>query len=440
MDSQSKTFLKVESQAPAAALPQKPTRMRLWLIVILFTTLFVAYLDRVNISILIASPRFLQDMGLIRNPVGQGLLMTFFLIAYGIGNVVLSPIGDWLGPRKAMSIALIAWTVPVVMAATAKTLVVLYASRVLLGLGEALHYPMLVTFVKNWFPFQERGRANSAWILAQMTGIASSMQILSMIVTGYGWRAVFWVCAIFGAVLIPIVWFFTADRPEQSKWTNRAEVEHIVKGQKAEAARVEKNIPIGTAWNNCIALVKNFDFCCSALSYYSAVAAWWGLLTWLPQYLRIARGFSWAKMGALAALPFLVGTVGIVLTGFLADKSKRSAPLICIGLAGTGLFLLFGAIVHSPYLSVFMICLAMFFKGLAQPLAWSIVQAIAPAKMVGQATGLQNGSAMVIGAISPVIIGFLISITGTYTAGLMYLVGFLAVGTGATYVLVRRGY
>jgi cyanate permease len=58
------------------------------------------------------------------------------------------------------------------------------------------------------------------------------------------------------------------------------------------------------------------------------------------------------------------------------------------------------------------------------------VQAIASAKMVGQATGLQNGSAQIIGSMSPVIMGFLISITGTYTAGLMYLVGFGYSGEG----------
>jgi sugar phosphate permease len=418
-------------QSPRAAIQfQKPTRVRVWLVTILFITLFVAYLDRVNISVLIANPQFLRDMGLTRNPVGQGLLMTFFLIAYGIGNVLLSPTGDRFGPRKTMCIALVAWTVPVVMAATAKTLVVLYVSRFLLGLGEAMHYPMLVAFVKNWFPIQERGRANSAWILGQMLGIAVAMPIFSMIVVGCGWRAIFWVCAVCGAALIPIVWFFTADRPEQSRWTNQAEVEYIAKGQKIETERQEKGIQPSTAWRNAIVLMTDLNFCCSAVSYYASVTAWWGLVTWLPQYLRIARGFSWAQMGVFASLPFVVGTIAIIIAGFLADRFKRSAPLIGIGLAGTALFILMGAFVHNAYLSACLISVAMFFKGLMQPMSWSVVQAIASAKMVGQATGLQNGSAQIIGSMSPVIMGFLISITGTYTAGLMYLVGFGYSGEG----------
>ena len=57
-------------QSPRAAIQfQKPTRVRVWLVTILFITLFVAYLDRVNISVLIANPQFLRDMGLTRNPV-----------------------------------------------------------------------------------------------------------------------------------------------------------------------------------------------------------------------------------------------------------------------------------------------------------------------------------------------------------------------------------
>jgi cyanate permease len=68
------------------------------------------------------------------------------------------------------------------------------------------------------------------------------------------------------------------------------------------------------------------------------------------------------------------------------------------------------------------------------------LQAIAPAKMVGQATGLQNGIAQIIAAMAPAIMGLLISITGTYTAGLMYLAGFLLVGSAASIVLIRRGF
>ncbi|MDW4575522.1 MFS transporter [Atlantibacter hermannii] len=83
---------------------QKPTRQRFIVLAILFVSLSVIYLDRVNISIIAANTEFLHDMDLAGKPVYIGLLMSLFLITYGVSNVFLSPIGDWVGPRKAMII------------------------------------------------------------------------------------------------------------------------------------------------------------------------------------------------------------------------------------------------------------------------------------------------------------------------------------------------
>ncbi len=157
-----------EKMSQCSATASKPTKVRVRIVVILLFTLLIAYLDRVNISVIMADPGFLEEMGLTGNPVGQGLLMTLFLVAYGLGNVLLSPVADWMGPRKAMTIALFSWTIPVACGAVSRSLPVLYATRVILGAGEAMHYPMQVAFVKNWFPLQERGKANSVWVMGTM--------------------------------------------------------------------------------------------------------------------------------------------------------------------------------------------------------------------------------------------------------------------------------
>ena len=82
---------------------QIASRVRVWLLVILSFTVLVAYLDRVNVSVLIAFPRFLQEMGLKNNPVGQGLLMTFFLVAYGLGIFCLVRLATaWARERQCV--------------------------------------------------------------------------------------------------------------------------------------------------------------------------------------------------------------------------------------------------------------------------------------------------------------------------------------------------
>jgi sugar phosphate permease len=423
---------------PARAEVQ--TRVRLWIAGILSFTVLVAYLDRVNASVLIASPRFLEEMGLRNNPVGQGLLMTFFLISYGLGNILLGPVGDWLGPRKTMCIALVSWTVPLVAAAMATTVTLLYAAMLVLGAGEALHYPMLIAFVKNWFPREERGKANSSWLLGQMIGPALGMGVFAAVIAGYGWRAIYWLCAILSLASIPLVWFLTADRPAQHRWVSAAELGHIARGQREDAAAGKQGVRSETAWRNFVALVKNADFCCSAFAFWASASMWWGIMSWLPQYLRVARGFTWAKMGFFSSLPYLFGLLGLLSAGVVADRMKRAAPLNCIGLAGCAAFLGLAAIVPNSYGSAGLLCVALFFKGVSIPMAWTVLQAFIPAGMMGQAAGLQNGSAQLVSSLSPVIVGFLIGATGSYTAGLMYLVAFGLLGAGSGFYLVLRKY
>lgn len=432
----------VESRAmpPGATQPEAPTRVRVWLAIILSFTIFIAYLDRVNVSVLIAFPRFLEDMGLKNNPVGQGMLMSLFLVAYGLGNVILGPIGDRLGPRKAMTLALFSWTIPVGMGGLARTLSVLYTSRLILGAGEAIHYPMQIAFVKNWFPRQERGRANSAWIFGQMIGPGIAMPLFAAVIAAYGWRASFWMCAVLGVIIIPVIWFYTSDRPEQNKRVNQAELEHIKRGQAQEAAPKGQGIQPGSTMHNYLELIKNPDFITCTLSYWASVSMWWGMLSWLPQYLRVARGFSWAKMGFFSSLPFFVGLLGIISAGVVADKLKRAGIVNCVGLAGCALFIGLGALAHNNYLGASLLAFAFFFKGASIPMAWTLLQSFVPANMIGQAAGLQNGSSQLIGSLSPIVVGALIAATGAYTAGLMFLVGFGFFGAICGLYLVWKKY
>ena len=58
----------------AVASQPAPTRARIGLAVILFITLLISYLDRVNVSVLIADPKFLADMGIAGQPARMGEL------------------------------------------------------------------------------------------------------------------------------------------------------------------------------------------------------------------------------------------------------------------------------------------------------------------------------------------------------------------------------
>lgn len=120
-------------------------------------------------------------MGIEGMPLQIGMMMTVFLAAYGIANVVLSPLGDYLGPRKAMMLCILIWTIALMVGGVATSFALIIICRILLGIGEGFYYPLQSVFIKNWFPKQERGRANAAWIVGQSVAPAIAMPFFHLV-------------------------------------------------------------------------------------------------------------------------------------------------------------------------------------------------------------------------------------------------------------------
>jgi len=251
----------MESNEPVASssIALKPSRQRVLIVLILLITLLIAYLDRVNVSVLLADNVFLSDMGIKDQPVQMGMLMTLFLIAYGISNVFLSPLGDILGPRKAMCLSILLWGVSLCLGGIAATFTIMLAARVILGIGEGMHWPMQSKYVKNWFPPHERGKANAVWVVGLMAGPAISMPFLTWAIQSYGWRTSFFILVAFGLIPLMLLWFKTTDYPHQHKGANQAERDLIEAGQKAEK-ELEAQAGNTTVWENMKVFIFNYRF------------------------------------------------------------------------------------------------------------------------------------------------------------------------------------
>ena len=417
----------------------KPTKERWVLVLILLLTLLIAYWDRVNVSILLADNSFLTEMGIKGDPVRMGLIMTLFLIAYGLANVLLSPLGDWMGPRKAMSLSIFLWTVSVAIGGFAAVFTTLLVSRVVLGVGEGMHWPMQSSFVKNWFPPSERGKANAVWLIGLMGGPALAMPFFSWVLSTWGWRGTFFSLVILGMIPLLILWFYVTDHPRQHKRVNEAELDFIESGLKAEA-ELQKGIATETLAQRIKSFATDYRFWLLTINYFCVASIWWGTMAWLPSYLKVARGFSWNAMGALASLPYLLGGVSLLIFGHLADKWGRRAPLICLGHIGAAIGIYFGAHAPDNLTAAILISCGIASIALALPQSWTILQQIVPSKAVGAATGSMNGLANGGSAFAPVLIGYFISVTGGYLGGLMFLVGVAVLGALCMAILSLKNY
>lgn len=412
-----------------------PTKMRVVLAGILFFTLLISYLDRVNVSVLAADPNFLNDMGIKGQPVMMGLLLTTFLYAYGLSNLVVGPIGDKLGPRKAMSIAIILWAIAIGVGGLAATFAIMVAARILLGIGEGLHWPMMSSYVKNWFPPAERSKANAAWLLGVMVGPMVSIPVISYIVGHYGWRESFLFLLILGLIPLVIIWFFAPDHPRESKFVNTAELAHIEAGLKAEeAAQAGAGVS-----GRSMAFLRDARFWLITLAFLSSASVFWGTVFWLPSYLKVARGFSWAQMGWLATLPYVLGAITVIVFGFISDKIERKSILPIIALLGAAASIYFGATAKDNTLSAIGLSLSIGFLGVGLATYWTMMQGIVSPASTATAAGVMNGVTSLGSAAVPAIVGALISNSGgNYTAGLLFLMGMAIFGGLCMIVLTLR--
>lgn len=429
--------LPLDPAAQPIAPPERPSRQRVFLALILGIIIVVAFFDRVNISILAADNAFLTEMGIKGQPLQIGLMMTAFLLPYGFSNVLLSPVGDYLGPRKAMLIAVSIWAVSMLAGGLAPSFGMIIASRVLLGLGEGMHYPMQSAFVKKWFPPQERGRANSVYIIGQSLAPAAAMPFFALVIHNLGWRPSFWICALASVIPLYLLWFHTADTPREHKQVNALELEHIEKGLAQEAKPQTSD---DTFWVRLQSFIYQPNYWLLVVWTAAMSCISWGLIAWLPSYLVAARGFSWAAMGWLASLPFILGIVVKSLSGWLCDRAGRSAPFCFLAMVGAAAGIYFGAVITDNYASAILIAFGQGVLALGVAPAWTLMQKFATSKNIAVVAGVMNGLAVCVGALSPVSMGYIMKLTGGHAGGLYFLVGVTIVGMLTSLILTLRKY
>lgn len=410
------------------ALEEGATRQRFFLIFVLFIGIAVAFVDRVNVSVLAANDPFLVEMGIKGQPVQIGLMMSAFLAVYGLANITLAPLGDLIGPRKMMCICVILMLISIFLSSIATTFMMLIIGRMLLGIGEGMYYPQQSVYVRHWIPVQERGRANASWIIGQSVAPAIAMPLLTAIIAHYGWRANFDLCFVLTLIPLWLFWFHTTDKPQQSKKVNKAELTYIEAGMEEKQDNTHGKETLSLI-HRLKLISRNPHYWFLVVWYMCLQFNYWGLVSWIPAYLKVAKGFSWTEMGWVASLPFIVNIFTKAANGFINDRIGRCAPLLLVSMILGTTFMYSTTVIAGKYPSAICLALSVGFTCMATSSAWTLLQGLVPSKVLSTAGGTMNGISTGFSALSPVIIGFFISLFGSYDSGLYCLVaaGLLAV-------------
>ena len=164
-------------------------------------------------------------------------------------------------------------------------------------------------------------------------------------------------------------------------------------------------------------------------------AVWYGLLTWMPNYLSKVHGFDIKQMGGASFIMFFSGFVGEMFGGWLADKWKAARRLAEQGVPHAvrrrfgdrhhlDLHASRRSRIRSPSWSLLSVTL--FFLRWCG-LFWCIPSILGTRDRVGFLGGMMNLGGNIAGIGVPIIVGLIVQATGSYFLALML---FAAAGVG----------
>ena len=424
------------------------SRVRLFIVTMLFLVTTVNYADRATLSI--AGPALSKELHL--DPVAMGYVFSAFGWSYVIAQVPGGWLLDRFGSRWVYAFSIVIWSIFTMMQgwigffSGGAAIAALFALRFLVGFAEAPSFPANARIVAAWFPSNERGTASAFFNSGQYFATVIFAPLMGWIAHEFGWRHVFTVMGALG-ILMGLIWIKTMYGPKEHPDINEAELDYIrdggalvdMEGAKDEAK--DAKAAGGPTWSHIGQLLSNRmmlgvyigQYCINTLTYF--------FLTWFPVYLVKERGLSILQAGFVATLPALCGFIGGVLGGFISDAILRKTGSLTLArkIPIVGGMLLSMAIIGCNYvdgqaLVVGLMALAFFGKGIGA-LGWAVVSDTSPKEAGGVSGGLFNTFGNLSSITTPIVIGYILSATGSFNGALVF-VGLNALVAACAYLLI----
>jgi ACS family glucarate transporter-like MFS transporter len=405
------------------------TRTRWMILAMLFVITTINYADRATISI--AAPGIKKELGL--DAVQMGFVFSAFAWSYVIAQLPGGWLLDRFGSKITYFFSIFLWSVFTMMTgatgflAGGAAVTTLFALRLLVGAAEAPSFPGNSRIASAWFPTNERGLAAAIFNSAQYFATVLFAPIMGWLVHSYGWHSVFYVMGGLGIVMA-FVWLKVIYGPKDHPSVSQSELKYIQEGgalvdldgaQKAPA-QVNTMAAIKELLSNRMLLgVYIGQYCITTLTYF--------FLTWFPVYLVQERHMTILKAGFVASLPAIAGFIGGVSGGWLSDRlAKRGYSLsvsrkvpIVLGML-MSMSMIACNYIETDMLVVAVMSLAFFGKGVGA-LGWAVVSDTSPREAGGLSGALFNTFGNTAGITTPIVIGYIVQGTGSFSGALVYV-------------------
>ncbi len=410
-----------------------PAGHRRWLIIaLLFFATTVNYIDRTMLGLL--APSLGKELDWSEDDYGN--IVTAFQAAYAIGFLIMGWLIDRFGPKVGYAIAIFVWTIGHVAHGFASSVASFMAARVVLGVGEAGHFPSVVRASSEWFPQKERALA-IGWVNSGTTiGVILTAPTLAFFMNwlGLGWRETFIWSGLFGVILL-VLWLKLYSNPRESGTVSEAELAWI------EHDPPEKVQQVG--WLKLITLREAWAF---AAAKFLTDPVWFLMLFWLPKYFSTTYGVDLKVFLLPMIVMYLLSDVGSIAGGWMSSKliqrghTPNFARKVTLLLSGCCVLpLLFVSGLSNMWFAVLLIGIALAGHQSFSSNLLSIPPDMFPKRAVGSAIGLGGFAGGIGGMIMAKSTGLVLDATGgNYTVIFMACTTVYFLAVAAIHLLSPR--
>lgn len=403
------------------------SQKRWWVAIALCAVTMIGYVDRLALSV--AAPVVRATFGFSNEQ--YGLITLAFLLCYGSGQLLLGPVIDRLGSKRALSLAVLWWSVASMLHAFGRGVGSFFAARAFLGITEAANFPGAFKVIAEWFPRAERSLA--AGFVTAGTGIGAIVAppLIVFLIAAFdslharghspmvGWQAAFIVPALLGFVWV-LLWNRYFETPEKHPRIHAAERELILADRPAsgpEADRDARSRP-GAFLAYLSRLGYWFRYRQTwglALARFTGDGAFYFFAFWIPNYLNDVRGFGLREIAWAAAIPFVFADAGALLGGWTGQRLIRRGMSVD---ASRKIMIWSGALlvpialpavyVDSPVLAVLFMGLGIFAIQVKSASLFALPTDLYPRGAVATVWGASGAAGSLAAALSQPVIGWTI--------------------------------
>ncbi|WP_342722946.1 MFS transporter [Bradyrhizobium sp. B097] len=420
----------------AARLERLPlTSYQRWIFGIIATAWFFDSMDLAALTFVLGSIR--QTFGL--STAETGLLSSMSFLGMFVGAASAGLLADRFGRARVFQVSMIFWGLGSLCCGLSTTATALGASRLLLGFGMGMEFPVAQSMVSEIMPARNRGRyiafLEGFWPL----GFIASGLLTYFVLQAADWRWVFILQAI-PAVFVLVVRRYV---PESPRWlashghSERAEatvrdIESRVRDRlgskelppvvRQAAAPASEVTGLRTLFSGIYAKRTTMLW----TLWFFALLGFYGLTTWLGALLQ-AKGFPITKSVFYTILISLAGIPGFLVSAWLVESWGRKATLVMNLLCGAIACHFYGSAADQTQLIIAGLCMQFFLFGM-----WSALYAYTPELYPTHVRATGTGFASAVGRIGsligPYVIGVILPAAGQS--------GVFALGAGAFVVAV----